>query len=81
MPRQRKTVVKDRTELAKVMTKFESGKSQSKIGDVREIFKKLIALEAAGYVAGRKSIMTMLRREAVAIAKKQIEKNKKKAAV
>lgn len=78
---QRKTVVKSRTELAKVMTKFEGGKSQAKIGDVREMFKKLIALEAAGYLANRKSIFTMLRKEAVAEAKKvKAKQDKKKAA-
>lgn len=75
---QRKTVVKSRTELAKVMTKFEGGKSQVKVGDMNETFKKLIALEAAGYLANRKSIFTMLRKEAIALAKKK--KAKKKAA-
>ena len=59
----RKSIVKDRSELANVLTLVESGKSQIKVGDMRQALKALVAIEAAGILKGRKSIFMMLRKE------------------
>lgn len=66
----RKPIVKDRADLANLMTKLEGGKSNMKVGDSREFLKKLVHLEKAGYMTGKLSIFAMLRREAVALAMK-----------
>ncbi len=66
----RKQIVKDRSQLANVMAKLEGGKSEISVGDMRQALKLLVAVEAAGYKVGRKSIMTMLRKDAIAMAKK-----------
>jgi hypothetical protein len=66
----RKTIVKDRNELANILAKLEGGKSQAKVADVRQAMKLLVSLEAAGIAKGRKSIFMMLRREAHTVAKK-----------
>lgn len=67
----RKSVVKNRSELASVLAKIEAGKSQAKIADIRQLLKILIALDAAGIISGRKSIFAALRRESRALAEKK----------
>lgn len=66
----RKSIVKNRSELANVLAIAEAGKSQAKVGDLRQALKALIAIEAAGILKGRKSIFSMLRKEARAKAAK-----------
>lgn len=74
----RKQVVKDRADLANVVTKFEKGKSQVKVGDVREVLRILVGIEAAGYVKGHKSVFMMMRKESVALGKKAKKAKKAK---
>lgn len=67
----RKSVVKNRSELASVLAKIEAGKSQAKIPDIRQLLKIMVALEAVGIISRRKSIFIALRREARALADKK----------
>ncbi len=71
----RKSIVKDRSDLANVLTLCEAGKSQIKVGDMRQALKALVAIEAAGYLKGKKSIFAMLRKEAKTKAAK-VKKSK-----
>lgn len=77
---QREEIVKDRAELANLITKLEGGKSSAKVHHIREAFKKLVHLEKQGYIEGKKSIFAMLRREAVALAEKEMAKKTAKKA-
>ena len=56
-------------QLAAILAKLEGGKSQIKIGDMRQAMKMMIALDSALHVAGYKSALIMLRRKAVQQAK------------
>ena len=76
MPK-RKQIAETPMELAAILTKLEGGKSQIKIGDMRQAMKMMITLETALQVAGYKSAMMLLRRKAVQQAKAIKEKKKK----
>lgn len=65
----RKIVVHNRKEYANMLTLLEGGKSEIKVGDMRQAFKLIVNLEAALIMAGRRSAIMLLRREAVAKAK------------
>lgn len=73
----RKELVDSPMKLAALLTKIEGGKSQIKVGDMRQAVKIIIDLEAALRVAGYKSILVMLRKKAQAKADK-VKKAKKK---
>lgn len=75
----RKETVISRNDLANKLAKLELGKTEAKVGDVRELLKRLVQLEAAGYVASRKSALLKLRKEAVIMAKKIKAKKTKTA--
>lgn len=70
----RKDIVKTRSELANVLAKLEKGKTEAKVGDIRQVLKWLVSVEAAGYLIRRKSILIMLRKDAIALAKKKSKK-------
>ena len=53
-----------------MLAKSEAGKSQAKVGDIRQVLKILIAIDAAGFKLRRKSLFSMLRREAKIKSKK-----------
>lgn len=65
----RKKIVVDRNNLASILTKLEGGKSQIKLGDMRQAMKLIVTLEAALIATGHKSVLLMLRKEAMAKAK------------
>jgi hypothetical protein len=65
----RKSILENRNEYASILTKVEGGKSQIKVGDMRQALKIMVRLETALIRAGYKSAMMVLRREAVAKAK------------
>lgn len=67
---ERKKIVKNRNELAAMLTSIESGLSHIKVGDAREMLKILVGLEATSILAHKKSIVMMLRKEAVILAAK-----------
>ena len=66
----RKITVTNRNKLASMICKLEGGKSEIKIGDMRQALKMIVVLEAALIVKGHRSGLMVLRREAVAKAKK-----------
>lgn len=68
---ERKKLIKDKNHLASVIAKMEGKKSQATIGDIREILKILIALDAASFMSHKKSVLIMLRKEALKIAKEK----------
>lgn len=70
----RKQIVKSRSHLANMLAKVEEGKSEATVGDIRQILKWMVMLEAGGYLIRRKSIFTMLRKEAIVIANKKKKK-------
>jgi hypothetical protein len=74
----RKQLVKNRADLANKLAKLEVGKSQIKVGDAREFLKRFVQFEATGILTARKSAFIMLRKEAVALAKKHYAKKHKK---
>lgn len=59
----RKELVQNRGQLANLMTKLEAGKSQTKVGDMRQALKILKNLDRECTKKGYKSILVMLRRE------------------
>lgn len=71
-------MVKDRAALANLMTKLEGGKSSMIVGDSREYLKKLVHLEKKAILEGKKSVLAMLRKEAVELAEKETLKQAKK---
>lgn len=73
----RKQLVKDRSHLANVLAKIEGGKSEIKIGDMRQALRLLKKVEVAGFAIGAKSIFKMLREEAVVEGKALVAKRKK----
>ena len=60
----RKHIVKNRAALANLMAKMEGGKSQAKIGDIRQLLKILVNLEVQSILEDKESILEMLRKEA-----------------
>ena len=64
-------LVETRGALANQLAKLEKGKSQAKVGDIREALRLLIELEVIGISVRARSIMIMLRKEARDIAKKR----------
>lgn len=69
---------KDRADLVNQLAQFEAGRSEARVGDLRQIFKLLIEFDAHSMVNGQKSVLIMLRREARAMAVKIKAKRKKK---
>ena len=53
-----KTLVKSRAELAAGMARMEGGKSEARVGDIRQLLKLLIYFEAKGYATGHRSIFS-----------------------
>lgn len=72
-----------KSQLSNMLTKLEAGKSQIKVGDMRQAMSLLVLLEAAFINAGYKSSLLPLRKLAVleaAKAKAKEAKLKAKAA-
>lgn len=68
--RGRKSLISDRDKYASILAKLEAGKSSVKIGDMRQVMKLLVTLEATLIKAGYKSGLMVLRREAREVAAK-----------
>lgn len=73
----RKRIVKDRAEIANLITKREGGKSQSKVGDTRQQLKILKNLEVQSILNGAASVVLLIRKEARKEAKAIMMKRKK----
>lgn len=71
MTAKRKDLTSSQREYASLLAKLEGGKSQASIGDVRQLRKIMVSLEAALILAGYKSELLKMRAEARAVAKKQ----------
>ena len=72
----KKPMVANERELASLIAKAEDGKSQAKIGDIRQAIKILKKADVAATLASRRSPLTMLRKMAIAEAKKIKAKKK-----
>jgi hypothetical protein len=66
----KKQIVKDRQQLASIIAQIEGGKSQIKIGDVRQALKILKTVDLQLTKTGYKSVLVMLRKEVIREAKK-----------
>ena len=75
--RPRKQLVTSRAQYANLLTKLEGGKSNVKVGDMRETLRLVVGLEATLIVAGHKSALLILRKEAVEKAKQLLKRRKK----
>jgi hypothetical protein len=72
----RKQLFKNRVQFADHLAKREGGKSQGKRGDLQQFAKLMVRVEADLYKKGHKSAVLMIRREAVALAKKEQARRK-----
>lgn len=66
----RKKIVETPMQYAALLTKMEGGKSQIKVGDMRQALRLMRALETSLILSGYRSALLMIRREAVEQAKK-----------
>lgn len=71
-------MAKNRQQYASLLAKLEGGKSEARIGDIRQILKLQKDLELQMVLMGYKSLLLGIRREAVAEAKKLIAKKGKR---
>ncbi len=62
---------KTRGELVNALTKLEKTKDQAVVNAVRNIFKRLIHLDAQATIDGFRAPLTLLRKESLAIVKKK----------
>lgn len=66
----RKTIAKDRGALVNLITKREKTTKQASVNAYRNAFKQLIAIDAEATLNGHKSVLVMLRNEALAVVSK-----------
>jgi hypothetical protein len=64
--------VKNERELASLIALAEDGKSQAKIGDIRQAIKILKMADLAATLQGRRSPLTLLRKMVLSEAKKRL---------
>jgi len=72
----KKQLIKNTMELAQIMTLIETGKSQVKIGDARELVSKLSKLDLAIQEAGYESpLFAIYKKNKKRIMEKGVRKN------
>jgi len=71
MTAKKKDLTSSPREYASIIAKLEAGKSQASIGDIRQVRKLMVSLEAALILSGYKSELLKMRAEARAVAAKQ----------
>lgn len=78
MPAPKKQLIPDAKNYSRIMTLLEGGKSNVKIGDMREIRRKMVLLEASVILAGYKSTLAPIRADAQKLVKEFRKGNKSK---
>lgn len=70
MPAPKKQLIHDAKNYAVLLTKLEDGKSKVKMGDMREVVRKMTVLEAALILGNYKSSLAVIRADARKLAAK-----------
>lgn len=60
----RKRIVQNRAQLSNLLTRIEGGKSQAKVGDIRQVMKLLVEVETVAILSTCASVVMPIRREA-----------------